>query len=53
MLREMRTNTKVILWIVVVAFVGSIGLVWGADVLDVGQRQGPAVSYTHLTLPTN
>ncbi len=36
MLKELRSGTKWILWIVVVAFVGSIGLIWGADVLDTG-----------------
>jgi peptidyl-prolyl cis-trans isomerase D len=38
MLKEMRSNTKIILWIVVVAFVATMGLVWGADVLDPGSR---------------
>ncbi len=42
MLSDLRSGTKWILWIVVVAFVGSIGLIWGADVLDTGARQGPS-----------
>lgn len=33
MMRDLRARTKGILWFVVFAFVGSIGLIWGADVL--------------------
>ncbi|MCK4547983.1 MAG: peptidylprolyl isomerase [Candidatus Eisenbacteria sp.] len=46
MLRDMRAKTKGILWFVVVAFVGSIGLIWGADLLGPGgggQTRDPAI----------
>ncbi|MGD8396878.1 MAG: SurA N-terminal domain-containing protein, partial [Candidatus Eiseniibacteriota bacterium] len=37
MLQTLRNNTKIILWVTVIAFVGLIVLVWGAD-LQIGQR---------------
>jgi len=45
MMRGLRARTKGILWFVVFAFVGSIGLIWGADVLGPGGqgRREPGV----------
>jgi parvulin-like peptidyl-prolyl isomerase len=46
MLSKMRSNTKIIIWIVAVAFVASIGFVWGRDILGdkTGQgRQTPGI----------
>jgi parvulin-like peptidyl-prolyl isomerase len=40
MLHLLRANTRLILWIVVVAFVGFIILVWGADLQFNTQQQG-------------
>lgn len=39
MFEQMRKNTKTILWITVIAFLGLIFLAWGAD-FSVGKRQG-------------
>ena len=40
MLKQLRENTKTILWVVVVAFVVSIFAVWGMNQRSGGQRQG-------------
>ena len=42
MLQALRNNTKTILWIVVIAFIGFIILVWGAD-LRFGSQQPNAI----------
>lgn len=39
MMKQMRENTKVILWIVVVAFIGFIFAVWGLDIRGGGPSQ--------------
>lgn len=40
MLQALRNSTKIIFWIVAVAFIGFIVLVWGADLRFGGNRQG-------------
>lgn len=40
MLQTLRDNTRIILWIIVIAFVGFIILVWGADLQFGSNRQG-------------
>jgi hypothetical protein len=52
MLQTLRNNTRVILWIIVIAFIGFIILVWGADLQVgsgregmVGEVNGQSVSY--------
>lgn len=43
MLQALRDNTKTILWIVVIAFIGFIILVWGADLRFGGGQQSNAI----------
>ncbi|MFH1277693.1 MAG: SurA N-terminal domain-containing protein [Candidatus Eisenbacteria bacterium] len=43
MLQSMRENTKIILWIVIAAFVGLIFAVWGADLRSSSTGQGRSV----------
>ncbi len=43
MMRQMRQNTKIILWIVVVAFVVTIFAVWGMDLRTGSSGQDPGV----------
>ncbi len=40
MLQILRANTRIILWVIVVAFIGFIILVWGADLRFGSRRQG-------------
>jgi len=42
MLQTLRNNTRIILWIIVIAFVGFIMLVWGADLQFGPSQQGMA-----------
>jgi hypothetical protein len=42
MLQTLRNNTRIILWFVVIAFVGFIILVWGADLQVGSSKQGIA-----------
>jgi peptidylprolyl isomerase/peptidyl-prolyl cis-trans isomerase D len=44
MLQTLRNNTRIILWVVVIAFVGFIILVWGADLQVGSSKQGIAGS---------
>lgn len=46
MMKQMRENTKIILWIVVVAFVVTIFAVWGLDL----QTGGPGISASQGTV---
>ena len=43
MLQSMRENTKIILWIVIAAFIGLIFAVWGADLSQTGGGGGKGV----------
>jgi peptidyl-prolyl cis-trans isomerase D len=54
MLQTLRNNTKIILWITVIAFVGLIVLVWGADLQfgqpdpgTIGQVNGQTIPYQY------
>ncbi len=43
MLKTMRQNTKVILWIIIIAFVGTIIFAWGMNVTGMKKRQRETV----------
>ena len=53
MLKQMRENTKTILWITIIAFVGLIILVWGADLQmgKSGQQRGEIGSVNGEPIP--
>ncbi len=51
MLQALRSNTKTILWIVVIAFVGFIILVWGADLRLGGMASGAIGSVNGKEIP--
>ena len=43
MMKQMRENTKIILWVVVVAFIITIFAVWGLDLQSTGTHRDKSV----------